>query len=493
MNISKSESGNGEGTPRSIDFRRELYLSDEEFDDTRIETPKILRNELLNNSYSTSNSDAINATPDKPYVFRKSTTLIPLKDHGSNIKESSRAKHPFAYRYRSRNGTPLRKPPIKLDNNHGNFTADTAKSDTKLISPNNKLNPGQLQPTNLALMQEIQYSSPTRNGSYKRQTFSSSPASLKMKPLSFPALPDEDQKQISNGFQRILIKSVVTDVNDKDSQTAPEKSKGSQSQWVSKNLDVSTRSSPIKLHENGLLRDLRSFEWPPENDDVSRANLLEKVNQTLDSINGDLKRTYSPAEAARISHTRTQDKLDLGLASESGNESEEIIDKLEFNHNRQMQMLDISTPLNGGTGRVSESGHSHEHDILSPRVTNIPPGERINVEVGGQNVSAVNIYPEVKNSEMQVESKLWLAEKWSKLNRLLRLNSLTRYDLINSRIVLSELGCKNKAELIRRIDFLQALNLAQKHKVKETGQRRVRSHGKNRNLKNGRVSRHKLL
>jgi len=488
----------------------ELFPSDEEFDDTRIETPKIVRSQLLNNSYSILNSDNITSVSDRPYVLRNTTTLIPLKDHGNNMKQTVAASNENP-KYRSRNGTPLRNPPIIFNNiEDEHFTSNTTRSDAELISPNNKLNPAQYQSVNVAFMQDIRYSSPTRKGSLTRKsTFSSPPASLKIKPLSFAPSPfKEDENKISenNESEEVMINSTEKEVNDELIKILSEESKfGTRKESltedkVEKNIaqDVTIQATPKNSKAYNPQRDIDSFDGTArENEDISRANLLEKVNQTLDSINYESKRTFSPIVLTNRSPRKSLTAFNVEDMSEaSGSDSEEIINKLDFYHSRPERILDISTPLNGGAGNTSKSsiiGDYNLNEPMPPGRLNLAENQQIKDHVMEGNPNQMKAPSEVKYAEasMQgIEYDEWSADKWSKLNRLLRLKTLTRYDLISSDVVVEELGCRSKVDLIKRIDFLQALNNVRKLKINESAKRIRRSQKRKHNPKN-RISKQK--
>ena len=502
LNVGTSSQKNG--------IHGELFPSDEEFDDTRIETPKIVRSQLLNNSYSILNSENITSVSDIPYVLRNTTTLIPLKDHGDNMKQSVAASTENL-KYRSRNGTPLRNPPIIFNNiKDDHFTSNTNRSDAELISPNNKLNPAQYQSVNVAFMQDIRYSSPARKGSLTRKSpFSSPPASLKIKPLSFVPSPfkeDENKTSEKNESEKIKINSTEKEVNDELIKILSEESKFSirkerlTEDKVGKKIaqDVTIQASPNNSKAYIPQRDVDSFDGTVrENEDISRANLLEKVNQTLDSINYESKRTFSPIVSTNRSPRKSLTAFNVEDMSEvSGSDSEEIINKLDFYHSRPERILDISTPLNGGTGSTSKSsiiGKYNLNEPMSPGRLNLAVNQQIEDHVVERNPNQMNAPIEVEYAEATmkgIEYDEWSADKWSKLNRLLRLKTLTRYDLINSHVVIEELGCRSKVDLIKRIDFLQALNKVRKLKINESAKRIRRSQKRKHNRKN-RISKQK--
>lgn len=57
-------------------------------------------------------------------------------------------------------------------------------------------------------------------------------------------------------------------------------------------------------------------------------------------------------------------------------------------------------------------------------------------------------------SKQQVRYKTWPAEKWDKLIRLVDL-SVPNDAIISSNLVVRELGCQNKAELAKRVEFIK--------------------------------------
>ncbi|KAI3404149.2 hypothetical protein KGF56_003049 [Candida oxycetoniae] len=69
-------------------------------------------------------------------------------------------------------------------------------------------------------------------------------------------------------------------------------------------------------------------------------------------------------------------------------------------------------------------------------------------------------YKKIKSPDMNISSMAtwWSSSQWSKLEKVVRSQSIKREEAINSSLLMKELGCSSKKELQNRYDFLSQYN-----------------------------------
>ncbi|KAK6459881.1 hypothetical protein DFJ63DRAFT_338165 [Scheffersomyces coipomensis] len=401
--------------------------SDEEFDETGIETPRSLRNDKSISSVSI--KDDLNVIDGKV-----TTTTIPVKE--SDDDYTSRY-----VKYRSRNGTPLKQPPInssRMLTNSDDIEFDSNEEDDVAIRAMKLISPSKTKSSKYELSTPVKnriasgFSSPPSNLKFSNPLRSESPAidqagNPDVQDIEFDSSADEDRIDVPKVTPD--IPKVATSLLSESRSEEPEKNSFQEllKMSVERNSNqkfVLEKSNQLDKLDSVTINSLERSPQPIKSDvDVSRDSIIQKVNNTLDALNQSTRRfrslTHSPKP--RIVEDVTKENED----ELSSVESEPDFVK-HFLNGPKEDVLANSTPF------LSNEGLGNRQKTLSPtRSDTRKNNER----------SKFRIIPG------------WTVSQWTKLDRIVKSKRIKRKEAINSSYLLQELDC-TKDELKQRYDFL---------------------------------------
>ncbi|RLV95169.1 hypothetical protein JA1_001277 [Spathaspora sp. JA1] len=190
--------------------------------------------------------------------------------------------------------------------------------------------------------------------------------------------------------------------------------------------------------------------------DFSREIILERVNNTIDSLTQNKIRKKSPVKDKAEVYPPRKDtpKTEISFEEEPTliwdhhrSEEPELVKnhwtepepepELHVRHLNSPDLLDASTPLIERFSRKRD----RSFNITTPAFD-----------------TAVSSPPE--------HSNWWPSSKWAKLRKIVLSKHIDRNEAINSPLLIAELGCKSKNELEKRYDFLAS------YKVRVTPKRK---------------------
>ncbi|CAH2352730.1 hypothetical protein CLIB1423_07S06304 [[Candida] railenensis] len=484
--------------------------NDLDFDDTNLETPRGFKP----SRDPTTNSNDSSFVPKGQYKTQSRTVKVPLKDDSNAIAQKRSASTPIS-KYRSRNGTPLRQPPItskahELDEEE--HEEATIIKNGKLISDENRYSP------NLSKLKSPR-KSPIRNVNVPSNVISP-PPNFKLTPVDFSFLSRSNGKN-SNGkgddSPQTNGKDIEFDPSDDDEVDKVEE----QVERVEvENIQTHDKSngSPIDrskkfkvqpkftLESNSMLEtpqqpsNIPSSSPSPDPNDVSRADILERINSTIQSIKErELKELKSSSPIKRSSL--------LGRGSPqapySNRHSQPIGSNEDFNFNgrddiREVEELialdddtddndnilqEIDSYLPTSPAQMSTNTRNtlsvSNMETDSPKLSKFPGGYE-------RSMLAENliIRPETdttpfstttgSTTSARTSKDEWSTAKWLKLRKILALKKLTSFEIINSSIIQESLAVSKK-DLANRVHFLMELDrhkeLARERKLKKVGRR----------------------
>lgn len=423
--------------------------SDEEFDDTRIETPKLLRSELSRFDSKKDSSVGRETSPNSIRRFANDNSLDLDPFRASNTVESNRNRLMHV-----ENKTIVQTPKIIQRSDNGSVLKDKP---WLLISPNNKLIKKKEPKVQRRDLNDKLNMVPLEGVRYNLNQFSSPPSNLKIKQLKFPKSP------LKPSQNRIQLQKFVVAKIDKDETQEDVRS------FESEILNHGTANDSIKAPERSAIfhnveKNESSRSVPKySKEDISRASLLEKVNQTLESIVQTDAKGPSPEKLLHANvETELLENADGNLSDSSASASEELLRKLDFKYRHSSPLLEVSTPLvddNSARKRLHARpifDREAIQDIASPRrkdnikLTNPEPVETLH--------SKSNTFELSLSKERNPASKSWTPIQWLKLNKIVLLKSITRQEAISSPLLMTALGCSTKVDLMQRYDFLALFN-----------------------------------
>lgn len=386
--------------------------SDIEFDDTQIETPKAIRESSRN------------------MLIRTTTTSVPLNDAPSSLKAKTPNKfipHAFSeleiianeklisddnqFTPHAVSGSPSRIPRLlwssekaKRADDDVNVSKKRSVSDEEFESsdeeesvPKRSINPEDLETKSrdmaLALARSPRKSSPLKN-----EVIPSGSSSI--------SLHEESERTITPKEKKVydLLRSITSSMERLRKDESEDEVEGDNDQFE-------------EMADPGLSDD----------EDVS----LHKLDNLL------------PSKRRFLSDTGTSSSQQ---APPSSLESE--INPFTDFVNR------LSTPRLPSTSKVDRSSSEDiepANDGSPRRVGKLPRARR-----GRLNPKSLRAKANKANDtkKQKIDYPNWSLEKWDKLIRLVRL-SIPNDVIASSNLVVRELGCQNKAELAKRVDFLE--------------------------------------
>lgn len=485
--------------------------NDLDFDETNLETPKgfkPLRDPTTNNNSSS-------FAPKGLYKTQSRTVKVPLKDDSSAIAPKRSASTPVS-KYRSRNGTPLRQPPITstaLELDEEEHEEATIIKNGKLISDENRYSPNL---PNLSKLKSPR-KSPIRNVNVPSNVISP-PPNFKLTPVDFLFLSRSNGKKSNDKADEIPQsngKDIEFDPSDDDEVDKVEQ----QIEHVevekiqvhgNSNGSPIDRSKKFKTHPTFIVELNLMLETPPQPsnipssspspdpNDISRADILERINSTIQSIKerelNELK-SSSPIKRpsllgrespqAQYPHRHLQGpNEDFNFNGEDDiKEVEELIgldDDMDENDNI-LQEIDTYLPTSPAQIETKIRGGLLVNNVESdsPQLSKFPGGyER---SMLAENLS---IPPETdtmpfstttgSTSSARASKNEWSTSKWLKLKKILALKKLTLFEIINNSIIQESLAISKK-DLANRVHFLMELErhkeLVRERKLKKAGTR----------------------
>lgn len=398
-----------------MDSEHELEFDDE----LELQTPRQLR------AKKATDVDRNLAQPSSNGIVEQSTVLkLPLKGNTPPIQPTDTPSRlsPSTYarinKYQSRNGTPLKRPPI-TSNALSEAEAEDEKQirETKLLTDDNKV-------------EATSGSSPSRHGLNAQH---SSPIRGRLsasKPTATP--PKYNIRAISVSLSRSSTSKpkttrILPPVRSPDVQKAAKRS------------STPTRAGPIDTESTkdvaeSMLPLLRSDRGSVKNHklhvpDISRAEILERMNDSIQSL---IENENKYKEADEDNPSPLPRDL-LPVSDESLSESpEKILDEIDM-------------VLNS----VRHTSPAGDH---GPK----RPGEDLSNILG-----EIESSPRKKRKRSHSEAPAsqtyygdWSDQLWKKLLQLIRLNLMSPEEIIDSPYVLKEFQCANKNEIKQRVNFL---------------------------------------
>ena len=202
------------------------------------------------------------------------------------------------------------------------------------------------------------------------------------------------------------------------------------------------KSTPVDRKKEG------SIEWETEREKEAEREEREREERERE------EREREEREKIEKEVERGREKDFLTQARSNNWEKRDIVELLNIESNPITQQPNPSRVF---SPPLSSSGpdalDSHQGDFLTALETRV------------DNEPSENVTDKPMNGDS------WKPEYWSKLNRVILLPRITRYDAINSEVLLKEFGC-SRHELAQRVDFLISFN---KRKRKQKGRlRKVR-------------------
>ena len=363
------------------------------FDDTNLETPRTVHHTGIRVTNDTSSS----------FSVRRTTTKVPLASPGAARPARLRHVSTPLSRFRSRNGTPLRQPPVTSgpDSVHqgagGNgedeedeFEESELILSRKIISDDNKFQP---QPP-------LQHS-PLRSATNGFEIPTTSPpANMRLGALDALRMP------------RLPGLPMPPPLPPRHQSGLPRPPRLPQPRHtVSAAPSVFNISNPANAEiEDAAVVDLADPA------DISRAEILERINATIQSI-----RDRETTETAAVS---TEPQLPASPSTSP--------------LPRPQLKLRLGLPL-----RVSPRANAFSRsndNILEDLDAFLPPPPAALSESAPRALSPED----------------WPASKWFKLRKIVNLPHMSAFDVINNKTVQDGLGV-TKRDLARRVEFLQAL------------------------------------
>ncbi|ODV82256.1 uncharacterized protein CANTADRAFT_4275 [Suhomyces tanzawaensis NRRL Y-17324] len=443
--------------------------SDEEFDDTRIETPRALRNDISHLNSSAHFLENENEEFTKATESQRTSINIPLRDSPafqfSQIGQRSKTLG-------STNGTPKR----RTFNEHVSVSYSLPTESKEVIPsetvelPSNKGYGGSHGETNNQLV----YSSPIRKQSSRRPIFNSPPSNLQIQPLRF----DESlqQRRRKSSTQKFEVNDLANrSVNRIQLPETELSTKTEDIVSITKKHDKETPSPTFtdkRMDKGSISKQNSSRKDGPENKmeteymEISRANLLERVNQTLDSISSPDHRRFSSPRLSQEAVTGKAVEIDS-----SSSDSDAFVKDLNIVKRNRSPILGYSTPkidVKGTT--VLQNKEAINSELYSDlrgesTLTKMSPETKLNPsnnELNGQIAHGKYSF-----------SHEWSPKKWKMLFRIVQLNKISIDDAMNSQILIEELGCTSKHELRQRINFLLKFDKLKRKKVPNSTNRRI--------------------
>lgn len=430
-------------------------VDDLEFDDTNLETPRSIKRGV--------NSSSSN-TIHRNFTVKNTSIKVPLNDEddGTNQSVSGRKRSIVStplIKYRSRNGTPLRQPPITSGHISSNNEEVDLIRESKLISDDNKFSPKE-HFKNLSSPRK----SPLRSRNNNEIVWP--PANLKMSPLDFSNVGNGNKEKKTEAVQ--IPRDIEFDASDGE-----DVSKRNISTNFTRVPRVTEEQASKDDQINGIDYDGESDSLSAHENDISRAEILEKINATIQSI-----REREMTEKSNTSRTSRKSPVVIARsgspAISSNKDREERSPTPQPNHNALLE-----------SASISDNEHDYvNEDILNELDSYLPPpdpqpqsepqlfpsllpkapeNELNSPQRGTDNDRlsqkyARNILRGRRKTVLEKEKEKgkeadWPAYKWSKLHKIIKLKKLSIGDIVNSTLIREGLGA-TRQELASRAKFL---------------------------------------
>ncbi|CUM49931.1 unnamed protein product [Debaryomyces tyrocola] len=516
------------------------YEDDIEFDDTRMDIDDMKPNSPFNDENMSNNRrSGHDSFLQHDYVIRDTTTKVPLKDSPRTNKASTPDMLDRINKYRSKNGTPLRLPPLNSsqfsnsDNeSHSILIEDKAEDSLikhrKLISDDNKFSPGRTQGSLKKVARDTSnghiVASPTKTMNRPiNEAIITPPSNLKVRPFIFGSasrklpsasvsrkgLPGKTHVSTSKHDEDIEFDSSDVDGEDGDGATRSRLLSSTTRFNPSNSNQIPKPSSDIKQHthtnnynkdDSIELRDEQhisqanpTFESKIEDiqntsiketnkkekyGDISRAEILEKINSTINSLMEKDKLASSPSKI-NVEDILPQNIDKEIVPAESSDESpEEIINELDsfFSGNKSNTGNQGSADFNHRSPSKFSVSNNDQGLISNGQLSRATPIRTHYSRLSGKyarqimnrrkNENATNkAYPDMpvlQDSNNIAPGPEWPTSKWLKLNKILQLGKIAKKDILNSEVLIQKLGCASRGELKQRIEFLIQFNESRK-------------------------------
>lgn len=517
------------------------YEDDIEFDDTRMDIDDMKPNSSLNDENMSDNRrSGHDSFQQHDYVMRDTTTKVPLKDSPHTNKASTPDMLDRINKYRSKNGTPLKLPPLtssqfsNSDNESHSIPIEEKAEDSlikrrKLISDDNKFSPGRTQGSLKKTSRDTSnghiVASPTKTTNRPmNEAIITPPSNLKVRPFIFGSasrtlpsasvsrkcvLEEHRKTQVStskhdediefdssdvdvdgedgDGPTRSRLLSSTTRFNPSNSNQVPKSSSG-----ISQHTHTSNhnKDDSIELrHEQQISQSKPTFESKIKDiqntsnketnqtekyHDISRAEILEKINSTINSLMEKDKLESSPSKI-NVEDVLPQNIDRETMQAESSDESpEEIMNELDsfFSGNKSNTVNQGSADFNHRSPSKFSIGNNDQGPISNGQPSKATPIRTHYSRLSGKYARQImnrrksenasdNVYPDIpvlQDSNNIALGSEWPTSKWLKLNKILQLGRIAKKDIINSEVLIQKLGCASRRELKQRIEFLVQFN-----------------------------------
>ena len=194
--------------------------------------------------------------------------------------------------------------------------------------------------------------------------------------------------------------------------------------------------------------------------DVSREEILDKINATIDSLMEKDRSSASPPKKYVYEESKRSPSSDGSVSSGS---QDEIFNELD-------SILTNSSRPPAKTSSIRASSKSHLNSTANRNISieqknnegspgmNILEGKYARELLQKKNMHAKKMSHVDPFSQYSVHKKnaAWSRDKWAKLRRLVKTKSLSREDIVNSEILQRRLE-SSKEELSKRVAFLEKL------------------------------------
>ncbi|RCK64911.1 hypothetical protein Cantr_00880 [Candida viswanathii] len=234
----------------------------------------------------------------------------------------------------------------------------------------------------------------------------------------------------------------------------------------------STESSPIK---NRFMESLRKRRVLARG--TVRDNAVEDLSSSSSPPPPPLRRggVMAASPPAKSSEEESQEKYSQGILDRVNSTLEEL-------HHDEIQKRKATSPRVLAVKHLSPKVYSPRLLPLSEpsRNEDMHQEEFMRRELLG---NSTPIHKELRatsseSEQMELQAAWWPYLKWAKLKRVVMLKDITREEAINNTFLMNQLECVNRAELMKRYDFLAKFKpkRANGSGIKKNGRISKRSH-----------------
>ncbi|EGW32136.1 uncharacterized protein SPAPADRAFT_50725 [Spathaspora passalidarum NRRL Y-27907] len=343
-------------------------------DDMRYDRPEKGKEDFSYSNISDDEEEFDDTEIETP-VRLVSTTRLDLGRFDLPAPQPQRSGTTNYTKFRTLRRSPLRNPPIVASESAADKTS--TKTDKPAVNGISKI----------THEKELPHSPPS-NLKFNNSALSP-PAAKKLGLILEPSEEQRPRKQI-----RKMLERASSDITEEPSFHKPD---------------------PIQTDGS----DNRGTQSPGVLADVSREIIIEKVNDTINSLMQSKNKKPHIKVNADVKIPPIETKNDE-ISSEEEPE-------LQVHHWSDMpEMLGVSTPL------VERPSRKRNRSSIEDPVTTLDTGYK----------------------HTTTHSNWWPRSKWDKLLKIVLSKHIDREEAINSPLLMSELGCKSRVELENRYDFL---------------------------------------